>query len=196
MTDLRQRLSLEFETLVSDKFSFLQGEYGYEQHGTRFPNLALSHGDECGISFGSSDLQMAVDVFLDFETYLVDVALFRSHDGSFVEHSVWGQVHLTQAVLLSALIEHNTADEEAAYVLPPSLPMLSWREKQRRFDARRTAIQENLEGVVQEAADRLSRFGGNVLRGDMSLFPQIQSFYREKQDAFLSSDGRRVQFNL
>lgn len=190
MSDSRNHLALEFELLVTDKFSFLQTEFSYEQYHSKVPNLELSHGDECAVFFGNSDIGICVEVSLDFEIYSVDVVLLESEDGTPITHSVWGQSEHAPAVLLSALVDRQaSADGEHELLLPPSLPSISWREKKRRFKQRQTAVSNQLADVVQSVADRLMTFAADVLCGDTSDFAEIQAFYRDQQNVTLSSDG-------
>lgn len=196
MSDARRHLSEEFESLVREKFSFLQSDYGYEQRDTYFPDLQISHGDRCAVRFANSDVGICIEVYLDFEVYIVEVVLFESPDGSVLEHSVWGQTHLASAILLSALIDSQTLRSPDDDLLPPSLPSMSWREKHRRLKQRRTMVHEQLADVVEDVADHLDKFAADVLRGDTSLFPEIQGFYRKQQNVTLSPDGRRVELGF
>ncbi|MFA6445373.1 MAG: hypothetical protein WCV99_23800 [Sterolibacterium sp.] len=196
MNDQRTRLSQAFTQLVSDKFSFLRSEFGYKQLETCFPNLELSHGGSCALHFGNAKAKICLEVFLDFETYWVDVIILRSVDGTFVEHSVWGQSEKAAAILLSALAGWRNATSFNQDLLPQSLPSISWRDKQRRLLERRTVINERLEDVVQNVAMNVTEFAPEVLRGDTTMFSEVQAFYRKQQNVTLSPDGRRVELGF
>lgn len=193
MSDPRMHLSQMFTQLVAAKLSFLVTEYGYKQLDSSFPNMELSHGGACTLQYSNAKAKICLEVVLDFETYWADVIIISSDDGTFVEHSVWGQSQKAAAILLSALVGWRNGSSFDRILLPPPIPSISWREKQRRVLRRRTMIRNRLEDVVQNLAMNLAEFTSAVLRGDTTIFTEVQAFYRKQQNVTLSSDGRRVE---
>ena len=193
VSDPRKHLSEEFASLVTDRFSFLLSEFGYVSIETCFPDLQLSHGDQCAVRFGNSNVGISIEIFLDFEIYWIDVLLFRSGGGLPTEHSVWGQTGFAPGILISTFIDWSTLPTFSQDLLPPSRPSMSYSEKQRRHKRRQAAVSIHMADVVQNVAQCLKDSAADILRGDTSKFTEIQAFYRKQQNATLSPDGRRVE---
>ncbi len=196
MSDDRSKLSNQFEKLVSATFSFLATEFNFHQFDIRESFGSAPFGGEVSIFFGNDSFGTGLDVFLDFETFDLDIAIVDSPSGMPVEYSVWGQTHIRPAALLSVYCQYKTGIDMIEEHFPESCSKLSNKENMRRRQVRQMAIQTSLEEVLARKRRSLAEIAMPAVLGDVSEFGPIQALYREKNNAYLSPDQMEVLFRL
>ncbi|MBW3541329.1 MAG: hypothetical protein KY476_13760 [Planctomycetes bacterium] len=188
MKQERDAIRGNFARAASAELAFLTDRFEFS--GPTCSHPPLSEGGIDHITFGSAARRLVVDLFIDFETYYVDLAIAESPDGCLHSYSVWGQKQLAQAMLLTALIQHLTG--EVKLPLPPDLPTLATAERTRRLLQRREMINNRSGDVVRMYAKLLDDFSEPAITQPFTLMSDVQQWYRRAMCASLSSDGRRV----
>jgi hypothetical protein len=157
-----------FQQVTSEAFNFLISDYGYEHVSTEFPK-DWEGFDECDVVFRHFPIQ-----------YHVTYTLSGNYVGSYFElferaGSGWEGY---DAFDLAFLIQLRCPDKEI-----------------KQNEERNT--EEEVERIVRAHAKILKMYGGDLLRGDLSIVPEVKRVIEDEHRrniesgaVFLHADGQ------
>jgi hypothetical protein len=93
--------------------------------------------------------------------------------------SYWGDKGYARAISLDTLVEYLTHGE-VANVLPATHAGIKGAAIGKTTEMRRSVIRKDLNNVLDLFAKRCLQYGDSILRGDTSLFAEVQAFHTKK----------------
>ncbi|MGH9825007.1 MAG: hypothetical protein ACREDR_17390 [Blastocatellia bacterium] len=164
----------EFERGVRKHFSFLESEYSYKVEGlllldSEYPKDARAVMRYIG----------CVGVEIQMSLGGIAVGLYELENGRIPEKvSFYGDEGYARAINLDSLVRTVTGGAVRSPL--PELPYhISNAEMYRRVQKRSELIRTKMSEIIEAYADRLKRYGSEILKGDTSIFPTVQKNHSE-----------------
>ena len=158
----------EFTSIARDEFDFLISEYGYE------PTTAIDSKYGGYACFVNQKAGVGVKVEYEYPVGLVFVFICKLVDGEIREN----QLPITS--------ESNINCFDVSDYLAPAdrmKPAYEYDEDSSYFDP-----QDGLRNFAKEFATRLRIHGDSILRGDLSILPEMEKVIKMRAERFSNKD--------
>ncbi len=173
----------KFFSDVSVEFRFLEIDFGFTRRSLE--RRDFEHARDASAIVPYVGRLVGIQVIWGLGEAVISVCLYELEDGEFPEkYSFYKANTVARAIHLDSLVRF-LSDGEVGSPLPEITPDLSVAEMIRRGERRARMINADMRGVLSEFANRLKEFGSDVLRGDTSVFSDVQAhherFWRQEK---------------
>ncbi len=163
-SDIEERIR-EFGNKTIEVFHFLENEYGYTRKELERRDFEYPTDAEVFIIYFSR--KVAVEVVWAIVENDVAIGLYELENGKMPEKfSVYGHKGFGRSINFNSLVRMLT-DGKVKSPIP------------RSFNKAEEMIRTNMGGILEILAERLKKYASNILKGDTSIFPDVQKHHRE-----------------
>jgi len=176
--ELDDRL-LEFSEKTRKAFHFLESEYMYYRNELERSNYKSMKNLEVFIRYFGK--KVAVEVTWAIGESVISVGLYELQKGKMPKQenvSFYGEEGYTRAINLDSLVRMVT-DGKMTSLLPEYKSDISFSEMCRRAEKATEMIRKDIGGILKNYADRLKKYGKDILKGDTSIFPKVQEYHKK-----------------
>jgi len=162
--DLKKRIS-EFADKTIEAFHFLEKEYGYKRKKLKKRDFEYPIDAEVYIRYFSK--KVAIEVVWSIGNLNVAVGLYELHKGKIPDDvSFYGHEGFARGISLNSLVRMITKGK-----VKSPIP--------RGLEKSKAMIETNMDGILKTFAEWLKKYAPEILKGDTSIFPQVQQYHRE-----------------
>jgi hypothetical protein len=162
--DLKKRIR-EFETKTIEAFHFLEKEYGYKRKKLKRKYFDYPGERTVSIQYFSKNVAVEIDWYIGDGN--MAVGLYELQKGKIPENvSFYGHEGYARGINLDSLIGMITKGKVKS-------PIPRGLEKAVEM------IRTDMGGILETFADRLKKYAHEILKGDTTIFPQVQKYHRE-----------------
>ena len=170
--------TVRFVEAARAAFRFLVDEHRFGEPAVVEENRDMWLDRRVAVRYLKRDAGVAIEVELRFADPAIGVALIALDCGEFPEkYSFYGDAGHQPAANLDSLVRYVTNDSVQ--------PLLPWPEVDssiraiaKAMDARKALIEKDMEGILEQLAERLRRYAAAALCGDLSQFPAVVALHR------------------
>jgi hypothetical protein len=175
-SELEDRIQ-EFSDRTIEAFHFLESQYGYCRNELERSGFESLRDAEVFIQYFSK--KVAVEVTWAIGASSIAVGLYELKKRKIPEKvSFYGDYGYARAINLDSLVRMLT-DGKVTSPLPEYLIDISFAEMCRRAEKATEMIRKDIGSILKTLADRLKEYGADILKGDTSIFPQVQKHHRK-----------------
>lgn len=179
--DIEKRIR-EFSDKTIEAFYFLEKEYGYNRKKLKRNGFKDPRDAEVYIRYFGK--KVAVEITWAIGASAVAVGLYELQGGKIPDQekvSFYGHEGFSRAINLDSLVRMLTAGKINS-PLPEYAGNISFAEIDRRVKTASDMIKTDIGGILKILAERLKKYASNILKGDTSIFQQVQKHHREYWD--------------
>ncbi len=177
LSDIEERIQ-KFNDKTKESFHFLESEYGYTRHELERKGFEY-HIREAQVIIRYFSEKIAVEIIWAIGENALAVSLYELQNGIIPEKvSFYGHKGFAKAINLDSLVRMLT-DGKINTPLPELTPNISFAEIDRRFKKSAELLETNMSEILEILAERLKKFGSDILKGDTSIFPKVQEHHRK-----------------
>jgi hypothetical protein len=155
----------EFSKLTKKIFYFLESDYGYTINELEKRNFKYPLDAEVLINYSGKNI--AVSVFWYLSESYIGIGLYELQDGKITEKvSFYGDEGYSRAINFDSLVMMLTKGK-----VKSTIP--------RNVDKAHEMVRKDMAGILKTLAGRLKKYAPEILKGDTSIFPQVQEYHKK-----------------
>ena len=167
----------EFAAKTIESFQFLEEKFGYKRK--ELEKEYFDYPRERRVFIRYFGKKVVVEIIWYIGDANIAVGLYELRKRKIPEKvSFYGHYGHSRAINLDSFVRMIT-DGKVTSPIPEYGGNLSFAEKCRRTEKAIELINKNIGGIIKTFAERLKRYGGDILKGDTSIFPKVQEYHRK-----------------
>jgi hypothetical protein len=170
-----KEITQRFSSEVQKKFDFLVDDYGFTYQGLE--KRDFNYGRDARVSETYLGEGVGVRITWWIGDSKISVSLYELQGGKIPDKaSFYGDDGYSRAINLHSFLEMLHSKN----LLPKSVPeRLTNIAGGKNIDKRTEMIRTRVDRILEALAAAVTEFGSEILQGDTSIFPEVQTYHRQ-----------------
>jgi len=167
----------EFSKLIEDKFKFLEDDYHFQRGILEKIDFQYVKDQKVRIVYYSGIICIVIEWYLIESN--IGIGIIELNKGKIPEKYSYYDNKFFRAIGLSDLVEYKSKGT-IKNPLPQAGGKLTTKQITKAWKEREQLINNEMENLLDKYSLFLKEYASEVLKGDLSMFPIIQKFSKDK----------------
>jgi hypothetical protein len=175
--ELEKRI-IEFECFVTQHFEFLVNDFGLIKGQLRKQDFDDKREAMVSIRYKGGPVDVEIGWGIGFASIGITLRDNNYPESQQVIAKI-KNLKPAKVIYFESAVEYLSEGKEVS-LIPEISRNISFSEMKNNADKREKLINQSMEEIVKKLAEKLNKYGAEIIKGDTSRFPEFEKYYAEK----------------